>query len=38
VRANYFDNGGYVDIDPRFSARYQIGENTYLKGAVGRYS
>jgi len=28
----------YTDFDPRFSTRFQVGENTFLKVAVGRYT
>jgi hypothetical protein len=38
LRANYFSNGGYLNFDPRVSMRWQVGENTYLKGAVGYYT
>jgi hypothetical protein len=37
LRFNYFDNGGYTGWSPRLAARYQVGDDTHLKAAVGRY-
>ena len=37
LRFNYFVNGGYTGWSPRLAARYQIGNDTFLKGAVGQY-
>ncbi len=37
LRINYFDNGNYTGVAPRLAARYQIGDETNLKAAVGRY-
>ena len=37
LRFNAFTNGGYTGWSPRLSARYQVGEETFLKGAVGIY-
>ncbi len=37
LRFNYFDNGGHTGFSPRLAARYQLTDETSLKGAVGRY-
>ena len=37
LRFNQFANGGYTGWSPRLAARYQIGMDTFLKGAVGQY-
>jgi hypothetical protein len=37
LRFNQFSNGGYTGWSPRLAARYQVGQDTYLKAAVGRY-
>ncbi|MEW6750248.1 MAG: TonB-dependent receptor [Candidatus Latescibacterota bacterium] len=37
LRLNYFANGDYTGWSPRLSVRYQLGENTFLKAALGRY-
>ncbi len=35
---NYGKSASYLNVDPRLTARYQIGDNTFIKGAVGRYT
>ena len=37
LRLNYFSNGGYSGWSPRLAGRYQVGDDTFLKAAVGRY-
>ena len=37
LRLNRFSNGDYSGLSPRLAARYRIGLETYLKGAVGQY-
>ena len=37
LRFNHFSNGGYSGWSPRLAARYQLGADTYLKGAWGIY-
>ncbi|MFA6107442.1 MAG: TonB-dependent receptor [Candidatus Latescibacterota bacterium] len=37
LRYTYFANGGYSGWAPRLSARYQVGDDTYLKAAIGQY-
>ena len=37
LRLNHFTNGSYTGWSPRLAARYQIGDDTYLKAAIGRY-
>ena len=37
LRFNHFSNGGYTGWSPRLATRYQLGVDTYLKTAVGRY-
>ena len=37
LRLNYFENGGYTGWSPRLSARYQVGDDSFIKGAVGQY-
>ena len=35
---NFGKTAEYFDINPRLTMRYQVGDNTFLKGAVGRYT
>lgn len=35
---NYGHNSGYLNWNPRFATRYQIGDDTFLKASVGRYT
>jgi hypothetical protein len=37
LRFNYFVNGEYTGWAPRLSARYQTGDDTFVKGAAGVY-
>lgn len=37
LRFSYFTNGGYSGVAPRLATRYQLGVDTFIKGAVGRY-
>lgn len=37
LRFSYFTNGSYSGLAPRLATRYQLGVDTFLKGAVGRY-
>jgi len=37
LRFNYFANGDYTGWSPRLAARYQLGLDTFLKGAIGQY-
>jgi hypothetical protein len=37
LRYSRAGNGGYSGWDPRLSLRYQVGDDTYLKAAVGEY-
>ena len=37
LRFNHFSNGGYTGFSPRLAVRYQVGVDTYLKAASGRY-
>ena len=34
LRFNQFSNGGYTGWSPRLAARYQVGQDTYLKAAT----
>ncbi len=38
LRTSWFTNGDYVMWNPRLATRYQIGDDTFLKVSVGRYS
>ncbi len=35
---NFGKTASYFDVDPRLTVRYQVGDNTFLKGAYGRYT
>lgn len=37
LRFNQFSNGGYTGLSPRLAVRYQTGDETQLKAAIGRY-
>ena len=37
LRFNHFSNGDHTGFSPRLAARYRLGVDTYLKGAVGQY-
>ncbi|MCH2661215.1 TonB-dependent receptor [bacterium] len=37
LRFNQFSNGDYSGLSPRLALRYQTGDDTHLKAAVGRY-
>lgn len=37
LRFNQFSNGGYTGLSPRLAVRYQTGDETHLKAAIGRY-
>ncbi len=37
LRFSHFTNGSYSGVAPRLAARYQLGVDTFVKGAVGRY-
>ncbi|MCC7261724.1 MAG: TonB-dependent receptor [Candidatus Latescibacteria bacterium] len=37
LRFSYFTEGSYSGTAPRLAARYQLGVDTFVKGAVGRY-
>ncbi len=37
LRANYYDSGNYLRVDPRLSIEYRLSGNTRLQTAAGRY-